>query len=174
MNTLGTETRLEMKSSNRAAKVNWAVRRAAAGALFVVALAVAGCSAPQAAAAPQASAQADAQAAAPAIAMADAPQKVSPDAYMSGFVDAGAPHQLIDVRTPEEYATGHIAGSINIPVQEIGARLGEISQDEPVVLYCRSGNRSNQAAQILDGAGYTGVYDLGGIQSWQSAGYPLQ
>jgi rhodanese-related sulfurtransferase len=150
------------------------VRRATAGALFVMALAVAGCGAPQAAAAPAAEAPAAAVPAAPAIAMADAPQKVAPQAYMSDFVESGAAHQLIDVRTPEEYATGHIAGSINIPVQEIGSRLNEISQDEPVVLYCRSGNRSNQAAQILDGAGFTGVYDLGGIQSWQTAGYPLQ
>lgn len=150
---------------------NGRVRRAAAGALFVAALAVAGCGAPQAEAQTAAPVEA---AAAPAIAMNDAPQRVSPEAYMSDFVDSGAAHQLIDVRTPEEYATGHIAGSINIPVEEIGARLGEISQDEPVVLYCRSGNRSNQAAQILDGAGFTGVYDLGGINSWQSAGYALE
>ena len=156
---------------NRTEQGGGRLRRAVVGALFVVALAVAGCGAPKAAAAPQADAQV---AAAPAIAMADAPQTVAPKAYMTDFVDAGAPHQLIDVRTPAEYATGHIAGSINIPVEEIGSRLNEVSKDEPVVVYCRSGNRSNQAAQILDGAGYTGVYDLGGIQSWQAAGYPLQ
>mgnify|MGYP001315044109 CR=1 FL=1 len=148
---------------------NGRVQRAVAGVLFVAALAVTGCAAPQAEVQTAAPA-----AAAPAIAMNGAPQKVSPEAYMSDFVDSGAAHQLIDVRTAEEYATGHIAGSINIPVQEIGARLGEISQDEPVVLYCRSGNRSGQAAQILDGAGFTGVYDLGGISSWQSAGYGLE
>lgn len=147
------------------------IRLAAAGALFAVALAVAGCSAPQATA--RAAAPAEAQAA-QAIAMNDTPQRLSPAAYMADFVDSGAGHQLIDVRTPVEYAAGHIAGSINIPVEEIGARLSEVSQDKPVVLYCRSGNRSNQAAQILDGAGYSGVYDLGGIGAWQSAGYGLE
>ena len=59
-------------------------------------------------------------------------------------------------------------------MQDLDARKGEISRDKPVVLYCRSGNRSNQAAQILEGAGYKGVYDLGGIIAWQAAGYPLQ
>lgn len=154
------------------------IRRVAVGALFVVALLATGCGAPQAAAASQADVPAATTSAAPAalaaLAMVDTPQKVSPRAYMTDFVDAGAAHQLIDVRTPEEYATGHIAGAVNMPVEEIGARLGEINQAEPVVVYCRSGNRSNQAAQILQGAGYKGVYDLGGITAWQSAGFPLE
>jgi rhodanese-related sulfurtransferase len=46
--------------------------------------------------------------------------------------------------------------------------------DEPVVLYCRSGNRSAQAAQILDEANYLQVYDLGGIAAWQQAGLPIE
>ncbi len=139
------------------------------GALFAVSLLAAGCGAPQAAAS-----QPETAAAAAAIAMADSPQKVTPQEYETEFVNSGAPFQLVDVRTPEEYASGHIAGSVNIPVEELDARKGEISKDEAVVLYCRSGNRSNQAAQILDRAGYTGVYDLGGIIAWQAAGYPVQ
>jgi rhodanese-related sulfurtransferase len=52
--------------------------------------------------------------------------------------------------------------------------LSEVPQDKPVVLYCRSGNRSNQAAQLLDRAGYTQIYDLGGIVNWVQQGYPVQ
>ncbi len=81
-------------------------------------------------------------------------------------------HILIDVRTPEEFAEGHIAGAVNIPVDQIGARLSEIPQDQTVVVYCRSGNRSATAAAELAASGYT-VYDLGGIISWQAAGLPV-
>lgn len=110
-------------------------------------------------------------------AVAAAPEKVNtkiaPADYQSKF-GAGSDHILIDVRTPEEFASGHIPGSVNIPVDSLGQRLSEVPQDKPVVLYCRSGNRSNQAAQILDQAGYTQIYDLGGIVTWQQQGYPVQ
>lgn len=98
---------------------------------------------------------------------------ISPQAYTAQFVDAAAAHQLIDVRTPEEFASGHLPNAINIPLQEMSSRLGEISQDEPVVLYCRSGNRSGQAAQLLGEEGFTQVLDLGGIQAWEAAGLPV-
>jgi len=101
------------------------------------------------------------------------PQLISPENYNSEFLDSEADHILIDVRTPGEFAGGHIEGAININVQEIGQRLDEIPSDKPIVLYCRSGNRSAQAARILDGAGFEGVYDLGGIQAWQRDGYPV-
>jgi rhodanese-related sulfurtransferase len=109
-----------------------------------------------------------------AAAPVESPQEIAPQAYDTQFLQSGAAHQLIDVRTPEEFAGGHIAGAVNIPVQEIAGRLGEVAQDQPVVLYCRSGNRSAQAAQILDQAGYAPVYDLGGIGAWQQAGYPVE
>lgn len=103
-----------------------------------------------------------------------APGKIQPMDYQNNFVQKKTEHLLIDVRTPEEFATGIIAGAINIPVDQIAQRLSEIPKDEPVVLYCRSGNRSNQAAQILQGEGYTQIYDLGGIGQWQSEGMPVQ
>lgn len=99
---------------------------------------------------------------------------ISPADYQSQFVSTAADHLLIDVRTPEEFATGHIAGAINISVETIADRLSEIPQGQTIVLYCRSGNRSAQAAQILAGAGYTGIRDLGGINDWVSQGYPIQ
>ena len=101
---------------------------------------------------------------------------------ISGRIDAAeynrqfsddSDHLLIDVRTPGEYESGHIPGAINISVQTLPDRLDEISRDQPIVVYCRSGNRSATAAEILVDAGYSPVYDLGGIQDWVSAGYPV-
>jgi rhodanese-related sulfurtransferase len=119
---------------------------------------------------------APAQQAEPAAAVApvEVNAKLAPQEYQEQFVASGAQHQLIDVRTPEEFASGHIQGAVNIPVQELPQRLSEISMDEPVVLYCRSGNRSAQAAQILDEANYLQVYDLGGIAAWHQAGLPIE
>jgi len=99
-------------------------------------------------------------------------QLLSPDGYNEQF-GGGQTHVLIDVRTPEEFASGHIQGAIDIPVEELSDRLSEVPHDIPIVVYCRTGNRSATAAQILVKAGYVPVYDLGGIQSWIAAGYPV-
>jgi rhodanese-related sulfurtransferase len=72
---------------------------------------------------------------------------------------------LIDVRTASEYAAGHIVGAINIPVDDLPSRLGEIDIGRPVVVYCASGTRSGRAAQTLCGASYR-VYDLGPMSKW--------
>jgi phage shock protein E len=138
-------------------------------AISVLALALAGCSA-----SPAAAPATPATAAEASVAMSDTPQTISADQYNDQFVATDTEHLLVDVRTPEEFSSGHIAGAVNIPVQELPQRLGEVATEQPVVLYCRSGNRSAQAATILDQAGYSGVYDLGGIGDWQSAGYPVE
>lgn len=80
------------------------------------------------------------------------------------LVEKGA--TLVDVRSPEEYAEGHIEGAVNIPVGDIARRAGEIPKDKPVVVYCRSGVRSARAAGALKAAGYTQVYDLGAMGRW--------
>ena len=70
---------------------------------------------------------------------------------------------LIDVRKPQEYAENGLDRARNIPLQEVDRRLEEIGDtEEPVVLYCQSGNRSAQAADILQRHGFEDVYDLGG------------
>ncbi|MEL6308307.1 MAG: rhodanese-like domain-containing protein [Chloroflexota bacterium] len=101
-------------------------------------------------------------------------QNISPQDYVAQYTDTGAEHILIDVRTAQEFNSGHIAGAINIPVDQIASRLSEIPADIPVVVYCRSGNRSAQATNILNQNDYSEIYDLGGIIQWQSAGYPIQ
>lgn len=99
---------------------------------------------------------------------------ISPTRYKTEFADARKPHVLIDVRTPEEFKSGHIPGAINIDVQVLAQRLQDIPHDKAVVLYCRSGNRSSYAAHILQRAGYAEVYDLGSIGDWRAAGYPIR
>ena len=81
------------------------------------------------------------------------------------LVHAGA--LLLDVRTQEEYTgEGHLPGAVNIPVQELGDRLGELPNDRAIVVYCRSGSRSARAAGILRSAGRTRVFDLGSLDNW--------
>jgi rhodanese-related sulfurtransferase len=100
-------------------------------------------------------------------------QPMSPAGYQGEFVETGAEHLLIDVRTPEEFASGHIEGAVNIPVEALASRLSEVPSGQPIVVYCRSGNRSATASQILADAGYTSIYDLGGLQGWISQGFPV-
>lgn len=75
---------------------------------------------------------------------------------------------LLDVRTPHEYAQGHLSNAINIPVQELPGRLGELGDDRtrPVVVYCQSGSRSAAAARSLQAAGFTSVHDIGPMSNW--------
>lgn len=89
---------------------------------------------------------------------------------------AREPLQLIDVRSAEEYQhDGHIAGAKLIPLPALAQRLGEIARDTPVALICRSGNRSQVAADLLAGQGYTNVSNVqGGMTAWRRAGFPAR
>lgn len=81
------------------------------------------------------------------------------------LVQAGA--RLVDVRTPGEFAAGHLAGALNIPVQELDGRMQELlPKDAAVVVYCRSGHRSGNAARMLKSAGFATVHDLGPMTRW--------
>lgn len=75
---------------------------------------------------------------------------------------------VVDVRSPEEYAQGHIPGAINIPVETLGSEAPpELPDpDQRIYVYCRTGRRSGAAAQALAGLGYTNVVDFGGIGNW--------
>lgn len=80
-------------------------------------------------------------------------------------VEAGA--KLIDVRTPAEFASGHLPGAVNIPMQELGRRMKEAGKkDRPVVVYCQSGSRSVVAKQLLETSGFKEVINLGSIRAW--------
>jgi rhodanese-related sulfurtransferase len=89
-------------------------------------------------------------------------------------LQAGDDFILLDVRTPEEWDQGHIEGATLLPLQELETRAAsEMPKDAEIVVYCRSGNRSAQAAEYLAGAGYTHISDMGGIQDWVAAGLPV-
>ena len=101
-------------------------------------------------------------------------QLLKPADYKAQYMDGGAAHTLVDVRTAEEFDGGYIPGAINISLQELQQKMNRIPKDKPVILYCRSGNRSAFAANILMQAGYTEVYDLGGIIDWARQGLPIK
>jgi hydroxyacylglutathione hydrolase len=82
---------------------------------------------------------------------------------------------LLDVREPEEFAEGHIAGAVNIPQADLATRLEDIPPDRPIFTVCRSGARSLRSAQFLKQSGYTEITNLrGGITAWEEHGLPLE
>ncbi|MEH6765450.1 MAG: rhodanese-like domain-containing protein [Aequorivita antarctica] len=81
--------------------------------------------------------------------------------------------QLVDVRTPEEFAEGHLENALNINVSETDfiTEAEKLNLDEPIYLYCRSGKRSAKAALILKDVGFKEIYDMkGGFLHWEADG----
>jgi rhodanese-related sulfurtransferase len=77
--------------------------------------------------------------------------------------------QLVDVRTPEEYAEGHIENAllINFKSDDFEEKIQELDKDKPVYVYCKSGNRSGQASEIMKELGFKQIIDLdGGYSAW--------
>ena len=86
-----------------------------------------------------------------------------------------SPPVVLDVRTAEEFADGHLEGAINIDFNGSGFRdqIAELDAAQTYLLHCRSGARSSQAKVILTGLGFSAVYHLdGGIMAWEKAGLP--
>ena len=84
---------------------------------------------------------------------------------------------ILDIRTPEEFASGYIAGATNLDFYEpqFAAWLDDLDKEAPYFVYCRSGNRSASAIETMKELGFTEVYELaGGIVSWAQAGLPLE
>jgi rhodanese-related sulfurtransferase len=81
---------------------------------------------------------------------------------------------ILDVREPWEYAAGHVPGSMLIPLGELGSRLQELPNGEAIYVICRSGNRSQQAAQLLVRAGFAQVHNVqGGMLAYEQTGLPV-
>jgi rhodanese-related sulfurtransferase len=82
--------------------------------------------------------------------------------------------QLIDVRSPSEFASGHIPGTINIPTDQIESRLADLSSTTPIVLICQMGKRARMTAGILEPCQQLQVSILeGGTSAWMQAGFPV-
>ena len=84
------------------------------------------------------------------------------------MMEAETGYIILDVRTVEEFAAGHIPGAINIPNEAIGTEeIPELpNKAQRILVYCRSGNRSKQASEKLVALGYTNIVEFGGIISW--------
>lgn len=80
---------------------------------------------------------------------------------------SGKPFVLLDVRTPRERALASLPGSLNLPLQELAARMHELDRDAEVVVICHSGNRSAFVAELLSRSGFDRVYNVvGGIDAY--------
>ena len=83
---------------------------------------------------------------------------------------------VLDVRETDEYQSGHIQGAVHIPVGELEDRVDELqdSRERPILIYCRAGQRSAQAAAVLKRREFSQIYKLdGGIMAWQAAHLPV-
>lgn len=98
----------------------------------------------------------------------------SVDAFATTIADPAV--VVLDVRTPEEFATGHIANAVNMNVEgpDFDAQLSNVTKSASVAVYCHSGRRSAIAADKMMKAGFTNVHNLdGGISAWIAAGQPV-
>ncbi|MEQ1572276.1 MAG: rhodanese-like domain-containing protein [Myxococcota bacterium] len=87
---------------------------------------------------------------------------------------ARAPVRLVDVRTPREFASGHVAGAVNLPVDTLAGHLDELPKDEEVWVVCESGARSLGASRLLAQRGYHPVDVSDGMRGWRAHGFPTE
>ncbi len=83
---------------------------------------------------------------------------------------------ILDVRTPEEFAEGHLLGAVNLNVlaPDFAARLAALDRGKTYLVYCRTGNRSTKAVQAMERLGFQSVYHMiEGIVAWQKRGFPV-
>ena len=95
-----------------------------------------------------------------------------PPAQARELIDRGA--QVVDVRTPAEHAAGHIAGSTHVPLERLSEDARELDREQPLVVYCRGGNRSEAAAEALRNSGWDAHSIDGGLVAWHDEGLPLE
>lgn len=79
--------------------------------------------------------------------------------------------QIIDVREPDEYTANHADEAVNVPLGDIlNGDFSKIDKDKPIYVYCRTGNRAEQAKIALEKAGYKNITNIGGLADWQAQG----
>lgn len=97
--------------------------------------------------------------------------EVSPSAAHE-LIGAGA--QVVDVRTDVEFAAGHIPGSRHVPLSDLQSEAADLDREQPLVLYCRSGDRSGMAADAFAASGWDAHSVEGGLVAWADAGFELE
>jgi len=108
-------------------------------------------------------------------AVAAGPAAIEPKALVERIAWADPILVVLDVRTPAEYAEGHVPGAINIPHTELASRIAELSgaREKDVVVYCRTGVRTEEALGVLGKAGFKRLYHLkGDYTRWSEEGRP--
>lgn len=107
-------------------------------------------------------------------------EKSSNGSGLPAFVSVDEAHQMyeegtfvLDVRTPEEWNEFHAPNTTLIPLDELSARVNELPKDQPIVVVCRSGNRSQTGRDILLQAGFDATSMNGGLNAWRDSGYPV-
>ena len=103
-----------------------------------------------------------------------APERVDPAMFANVVATPGV--QIIDVRSPEEFAQGHIEGAVNYNVEgpDFVAQISALDPMGTYAVYCRSGNRSQVAVNAMSSIGINGIFELeSGIISWEDAGFPV-
>ena len=97
---------------------------------------------------------------------------LDPQTFKAEIIKAGS--QVVDVRTPKEYAQGHIKGAVNIDYfsEDFETQFKQLDTSKKLYIYCRSGKRSSKSASRLEAMGFEDVYELeGGIINWRSVGF---
>lgn len=109
----------------------------------------------------------------PAAQVQAAPGRINEISVDQAYQKREAGAFMLDVRQPEEWEAAHIPDATLIPLGELASRVAEVPKDQEIVVYCRSGNRSQEGARILQQAGFSNVSSMaGGIIQWNAAGYP--
>ncbi len=107
-------------------------------------------------------------------------EQTSSAGTLPAFVSVDEAHQMytegtfvLDVRTPEEWNEFHAPDTTLIPLDELASRVSELPKDQPIVVICRSGNRSQTGRDILLQAGFNVTSVNGGLNQWRDSGYPI-
>jgi phage shock protein E len=102
-----------------------------------------------------------------------APGRLDPDAFRARLTDAAV---VLDVRTPAEFAEGHLGGArhVDFLAPDFRHRVEALDRARPYFLYCRTGNRSGQAAEFMRAMGFREVYNVGGLEALARAGFPTE
>ncbi|MEM8808733.1 MAG: rhodanese-like domain-containing protein [Cyanobacteria bacterium P01_G01_bin.38] len=104
-----------------------------------------------------------------------ASELITPDELIT-LIETDSPPAILDVRTPAEYARGHVPGAVNIHFQEISNRLDEVAalDQQKIVVYCERGIRASIAETTLEAAGYEVLQLEGDMVGWRSSGLPTE
>jgi hydroxyacylglutathione hydrolase len=94
---------------------------------------------------------------------------------LNARIAEGADLQIVDVRRPAEYATGHVPGAVNVQLADLDKKAPELEPSRPTAVVCASGYRSSAATSLLERKGFTNLFNVvGGTSGWVNAGYPVE